>query len=65
VIFSELWFEFRYSKDEVIAMACVQIPDENREIREPAEIKAFLSQHGIEFEPTRPRLSGLRKPTDS
>jgi len=31
-------------------MACVQIPDENREIREPAEIKAFLKQHGIEFE---------------
>ena len=31
-------------------MACVQIPDENREIREPSEIKAFLKQHGIEFE---------------
>lgn len=31
-------------------MARVQIPDENREIREPAEIKAFLKQHGIEFE---------------
>ena len=31
-------------------MALVQIPEENREIREPAEIKAFLKQAGIEFE---------------
>ena len=31
-------------------MASVQIPDEKREIREPAEIKAFLKQHGIVFE---------------
>ncbi len=31
-------------------MARVQIPQENCEIREPAEIKAFLKQYGIEFE---------------
>lgn len=31
-------------------MARVQIPEENCEIREPAEIKAFLKQYGIEFE---------------
>ena len=31
-------------------MARVQIPDENCEIREPAEIKAFLKQYGIDFE---------------
>jgi 1,2-dihydroxy-3-keto-5-methylthiopentene dioxygenase len=31
-------------------MARVQIPEENREIREPVEIKAFLKQHGINFE---------------
>jgi 1,2-dihydroxy-3-keto-5-methylthiopentene dioxygenase len=31
-------------------MARVQIPDENREIREPVEIKAFLNQYGINFE---------------
>ena len=31
-------------------MARVQIPDENCEIREPAEIRAFLKQYGIEFE---------------
>jgi len=31
-------------------MARVQIEKENREIREPAEIKAFLKQYGIEFE---------------
>jgi 1,2-dihydroxy-3-keto-5-methylthiopentene dioxygenase len=31
-------------------MARVHIPDENREIREPVEIKAFLKQYGIVFE---------------
>lgn len=31
-------------------MARVQIPDENRDIREPAEIRAFLKQFGIQFE---------------
>ena len=31
-------------------MACVQIPDEKCQIREPAEIRAFLKQYGIEFE---------------
>ena len=31
-------------------MARVQIPDEKREIREPAEMKAFLKQFGINFE---------------
>ena len=31
-------------------MARVQIPDENCEIREPTEIKAFLKQYGIDFE---------------
>ena len=31
-------------------MARVQVPDENCEIREPAEIRAFLKQYGIEFE---------------
>ena len=31
-------------------MARVQIPDENCEIREAAEIRAFLKQYGIEFE---------------
>lgn len=31
-------------------MARIQIPDGNCEIREPAEIRAFLKQYGIEFE---------------
>ncbi len=31
-------------------MARVQIPNKNRDIREPAEIKAFLKQYGIDFE---------------
>ena len=31
-------------------MARVQVPNDNRDIREPAEIKAFLKQYGIEFE---------------
>ena len=31
-------------------MARVQIPDENCEIREATEIRAFLKQYGIEFE---------------
>lgn len=31
-------------------MARVQIPEENREIREPVEIKAFLKQYGVDFE---------------
>ena len=31
-------------------MARVQIPDENCEIRETTEIRAFLKQYGIEFE---------------
>lgn len=31
-------------------MARVQIPDEERDIREPDEIRAFLRQYGIDFE---------------
>lgn len=31
-------------------MACVQIPDEKCQIREPAEIRAFLKKYGIVFE---------------
>ena len=31
-------------------MARVQIQDEGRDIREPAEIRAFLKQYGIDFE---------------
>ena len=31
-------------------MARVQVPNDNRDIREPTEIKAFLKQYGIEFE---------------
>ena len=31
-------------------MACVQIPDEKREIREPEEMRTFLKPFGIEFE---------------
>ncbi len=32
-------------------MAVVKVPNESRTITRPAEIRAFLAQHGIQFEP--------------
>ncbi|MBI4313990.1 MAG: cupin domain-containing protein [Candidatus Omnitrophica bacterium] len=32
-------------------MAIVKVPDESRTITQPAEVKTFLTQHGIQFEP--------------